>query len=108
MTDPKKIAADLFLEVRLGIDTSTAKWQEKHGTKSIVDVIEQALIQYGNEKLEAAANQAETFIENHATHILHYHDKEGRTTEERVFHEARFKEISEVIRGLKSSAEEKV
>ena len=47
--------------------------------------------------VEKCAKAAEDFVEQSATHILHYHDKEGRTSEERVFHEARFGEIYKAI-----------
>ena len=50
------------------------------------------------EERKNCADTVEKFLEESATHILHYHDKEGRTTKERVFHEARFKEIVETIR----------
>jgi hypothetical protein len=36
-------------------------------------------------------------FENLGTHILHYHDKEGRTTEEQVIHKARWREIAKAI-----------
>ena len=36
-------------------------------------------------------------FEKLSTHILHYHDKEGRTTEEQVIHKARWKEIAQAI-----------
>lgn len=35
-----------------------------------------------------------------ATHILHYHDKEGITTKEKVIHRASFKEVAKSIHNL--------
>ena len=51
--------------------------------------------------LEEAEKVTKNYVEMYATHILHYHDKEGRTTNERVFHEARFDEIVKPIRSIK-------
>ena len=36
-------------------------------------------------------------FEEKQTHILHYHDKEGRTTEEQVIHKARYREIARTL-----------
>lgn len=43
------------------------------------------------------ATIVEKFMNGHGTHILHYHDKEGRTSEEIVIHKARFQEVAQAI-----------
>ena len=56
---------------------------------------------------DRCAKAIDDYVKNHATHILHYHDKEGRTTDELVFHKARFGQLSAAIRSKASGGKER-
>ena len=105
MTPPPVPEWEKYLEKARGLAMIAYHYppqDSKRGLENATDVIALALFESVKEAVEKeredSALAARDFVEKNATYILHYHDKEGRTSEERVFHEARFQEIYQAIR----------